>query len=116
MQIPEIFRGVDIQEHPPLRVKGAENLGGNLEELLARIELLDLQAVPIGNQGVASGPAPAGGFETLAVRISPSAASGKGCTFRTLTGEKRGRNPVRAVRKKHEWYEIDDNDFRRNGS
>jgi hypothetical protein len=47
LQIPEIFRGVHVQEHPPLRVKGAENLGRDLEELLARIELLDLQAVPI---------------------------------------------------------------------
>ena len=47
LQIPEIFRGVDIQEHPPRRVKGAENLGGIFEELLARIEFFDLQAVPI---------------------------------------------------------------------
>ncbi len=81
MQIPEIFRGVDIQEHPPLRVKGAENLGGNLEEPVTRIELFDLQAVPIGNQSAASGPAPAAGVEGLAVRIGPSAASGKGFTL-----------------------------------
>ena len=47
MQIPEILRGVEIQEHPPLRVKGAENLGGNFEEPVTRIELFDLQAVPI---------------------------------------------------------------------
>jgi hypothetical protein len=51
MQIPEIFRGVDIQEHPPLRVKGAENLGGNLEEPVPRIEFFDLQVVPIRQSG-----------------------------------------------------------------
>ena len=48
--VAKIFRGVYIQGHPSLQVKGANNLGRNLQDLLALIKLPDLQQVVPGGK------------------------------------------------------------------